>query len=322
MLVLFAMIGVASSVSIGSAYFFDEYLIEIRPSDDATREILRFTIVNDLDQTLREGNYTIIADISNVKVFDSKGLLQFSTLQLGDASIVTFQYRDPLVRGDSAEITISFESEEILGKSTFISEGTKHEDRVVSTAFTAPAEVRNLKIRVHLPDGAWLPRSLGDGATITGSPVQPLDGEIVSNGTSLSIFWERSNLSRSDRFDLFVAYRFPGAATRLPLWIVLVALVAGAGAGGFCIFLVMRGKTAEATTQHTLALLEEGERRVLKLVTDAGGEMRQDDLMKASGYSRARVSQLVTHLEKLGLIRKERFERTNKLFLTGEVREA
>jgi len=29
----------------------------------------------------------------------------------------------------------------------------------------------------------------------------------------------------------------------------------------------------------------------------------------------------VTHLEKLKLVRKERFERTNKLYLTGEVKQ-
>jgi uncharacterized membrane protein len=46
-----------------------------------------------------------------------------------------------------------------------------------------------------------------------------------------------------------------------------------------------------------------------------------NEVCSAIDYSRARVSQLVTHLEKLGLIRKERFERTNKLYLTGEVRE-
>jgi uncharacterized membrane protein len=54
---------------------------------------------------------------------------------------------------------------------------------------------------------------------------------------------------------------------------------------------------------------------------DRGGEIRQDELMEATGYSKARVSQLVTRLEKLRLVRKEKFERTNKLFATGEVRE-
>jgi len=36
---------------------------------------------------------------------------------------------------------------------------------------------------------------------------------------------------------------------------------------------------------------------------------------------RASVSQLVTHLENLKLVRKERFERANKLYLIGEVKQ-
>ena len=56
-------------------------------------------------------------------------------------------------------------------------------------------------------------------------------------------------------------------------------------------------------------------RRYLQPVTNSGARPRTSVVLEG------RVSQLVTRLEKLGLVRKERFERTNKLFVTGEVRE-
>jgi len=305
-----------------SAYVFETYLVELEPSDDLTRESVQFTISNDEDQVLQEGNYTIAASIQNIEVFDEQGLLQYSSSDLDGASTITYRYRSPLGKGGRAAIRISFDVAGMVGKSTFVdAEGVERQDRIINAAFLAPAPIQRLEARVNLPEGAWLARSLSEYATPTGSPVQPLDASVTSNGTNLRVVWGRDSLATGDRFDFFVAYTFPGTAIRTPVWAIVLAAVAGACLGGLSIFLVLRKRTVQTKTEHTLALLEEGERRVLKILLDAGGEMRQDDLMKITGYSKARISQLVTHLEKLKLVRKERFERTNKLYLTGEVKQ-
>jgi hypothetical protein len=305
----------------GLGYVFNEYVIDIRPSDGLTSESIQFTLVNDQDEVLEEGSYTIGAVAQNVGVYDGMGLIQFESSKQQGTTVISYQYRTPLARGEQATITIEFDAEGIVGKSTYSDESGTQEDRVVSTGFAAPAPIGDLLVRVHLPEGAWLARSLSEHMTITGSPIQPLDGAITSNGTSLAIGWSRSDVSMGDRFDVFVAYRMPGSPGAADRTIVWLTLAAGVALGGSIVYLLSRRRTTETKTQHTLALLEAGERRVLKEIMNSGGEIRQDDLIKVTDYSRARVSQLVTHLEKLGLIRKERFERTNKLYLTGEVRE-
>ena len=304
-----------------SAYLFETYILHLEPSDELTRESIQFTISNDADEVLYEGNYTIAASIRNVRVCDPKGLLQHSSSFRDGSSTITYRYRSPLAKGDRAEISISFEVPGMVGKSTVVdAQGVERQDRIVNAAFLAPAPIRRFEARVDLPEEAWLARSLNEYATPTGSPLQPTDANVTSDGTNLRITWVRLNLSPGDRFDFFVAYRFQGPAIRIPVWAIALAAGAGAAVAGACSFLLLRRRAVQTKTERTLALLEEGERRVLKILLDAGGEMRQDDLMRITGYSKARISQLVTHLEKLGLIRKERFERTNKLYLTGEVR--
>jgi uncharacterized membrane protein len=268
------------------------------------------------------GNYTIGASIEDVRVTDGDGLLQFAVNSIDEFTVISYDYRFPLSPGESVRVIIFFKAMGMVGSSIFVdAEGIRHEDRVVSTGFSAPAEIRNMKIVVKLPEKAWLPRSLGKRETAAGSPVQPLDAQILTNGTNLVVAWDRQNLSLGDRFDLMVAYNFPGRETRTSPLIVIIALLFGIALGSLSAFMFLRGRKEEERTQHTLALLEEGERRILRTIMERGGEIRQDELLEATGYSKARVSQLVTRLEKLGLVRKEKFGRTNKLFSTGEVRE-
>jgi uncharacterized membrane protein len=316
------LLALLASTPVALSYSFDDYAIEIRPSDESVRETVSFLIANDLNTSLSGGNYTIATSISNVRVFDEEGLLRFSVTELDGATTITYDYRSPLGQGDSARISISFNASGMVGRNTYVgTDGIEREDRVVSTGFNAPAPIGALLVRVKLPEGAWLARSLSDHATVTGSPVQPLDGFVESNGTNLEVSWTRTGVPGGERFDFFVAYHMPEREVRADTGSILMALGAGIVVGIAVAFLFLRRKSVETRTEHTLALLEEGERKILKIIMDHGGEFRQDELIEASGYSKARVSQLVTRLEKLGLVRKERFERTNKLFVTGEVRE-
>ena len=303
------------------ALYFEEYLVDIAPRGDLVYETVGFVVVNDGGYGLVSGNFTIGASVEDVSVTDTQGLLQFAVDSYDEFTVITYDYRSPLSPGDSERVTVFFKALGMVGLSTFVdAEGSRHEDRVVSTGFSAPAEIRGMEVIVRLPEKAWLPRSMGERETATGSPVQPLDAQIRTNGTNLVIVWSRENLIPGDRFDLLVAYNFPGQTTRTSPVMIVSTLIAGILLGSVSVFLFLRGRKSEERTRHTLALLEEGERKILKVIIESG-EIRQDQLLEATGYSKARVSQLVTRLEKLGLVRKEKFERTNKLFSTGEVRE-
>jgi len=323
LVMIIAVTGVALfPVAAGSSHHFEMYSVEIRPGDDLVSETIRFLIVNDGNETLNKGSYTIGAGIEQFKVTDEEGVLKSSVIEAGDSSTIQYEYREPLLAGGSETVTISFKAKGMIGESTYVDgQGVEHQDRVISTGLLAPAPMDELNVRVRLPDGAWLARSMNRDETAIGAPVRPLDVTVLSNGTSLSLFWTRENVAENERFELYVAYNVPGRMIKIDTAWVIGGVLVGVLVGGVAVFMFMRRRSGEKRVEHTLALLEEGERKVLQTIMDQGGEMRQDDLVEATGYSKARVSQLVTHLEKLRLIRKERFERTNKLFLTGDVRE-
>lgn len=61
----------------------------------------------------------------------------------------------------------------------------------------------------------------------------------------------------------------------------------------------------------TLRLLQGDERRMLRHIFDAGGQILQKDLVYRAGFSRAKVTRLLDKLERKGLIIRERHGSTN-----------
>ena len=60
-----------------AAVIFESYRLEIAPSDSLSREIITFTILNDQEEALYDGNYSTTALVQNVRVMDYR-VLQYS----------------------------------------------------------------------------------------------------------------------------------------------------------------------------------------------------------------------------------------------------
>jgi uncharacterized membrane protein len=54
---------------------------------------------------------------------------------------------------------------------------------------------------------------------------------------------------------------------------------------------------------------------VLNAVRKAGGEIIQSDLVRNTGFSKAKVSKVLSELEDRKIIRKEKYKRSNLIFL-------
>jgi uncharacterized membrane protein len=60
-----------------------------------------------------------------------------------------------------------------------------------------------------------------------------------------------------------------------------------------------------------LRLLQGDERRMLRQIFDAGGQILQKDLVYRAGFSKVKVTRLLDKLERKGLIIRERHGSTN-----------
>jgi hypothetical protein len=69
-----------------------------------------------------------------------------------------------------------------------------------------------------------------------------------------------------------------------------------------------------------LTALEGDEKKLVKEVADHDGEMLQNELVLSLNFSKAKVSRMVTDLEKRGLVAKKQYGLTNKVALADKLR--
>ncbi len=69
-----------------------------------------------------------------------------------------------------------------------------------------------------------------------------------------------------------------------------------------------------------LTALEGDEKKLVKEIADHGGEMLQNELVLSLNFSKAKVSRMLTDLEKRGLVIKKQYGLTNKVALAGKLR--
>lgn len=110
-------------------------------------------------------------------------------------------------------------------------------------------------------------------------------------------------------------------APGLELYSILVAVavmaaVAGSIAAG--LILIFKRYASERAFRVALMTLTEDERRVVELVLQQGGEVRQDKLRRQLEFSKSKLSALVNNLERKGALIKIRHHKTNLLRLTRE----
>lgn len=69
-----------------------------------------------------------------------------------------------------------------------------------------------------------------------------------------------------------------------------------------------------------LTALEGDEKKLVKEIADHDGEMLQNELVLSLNFSKAKVSRMVTDLEKRGLVVKKQYGLTNKVALADKLR--
>ncbi len=72
--------------------------------------------------------------------------------------------------------------------------------------------------------------------------------------------------------------------------------------------------------EAVLTALEGDEKKLVKEIADQGGEMLQNELVLSLNFSKAKVSRMLTDLEKRGLLVKKQYGLTNKVALADKLR--
>lgn len=157
---------------------------------------------------------------------------------------------------------------------------------------------------VKLPEGYALTQ------TTSIPSVSPEATSIVSDGRRIIINWNIANLTATEPFKFQTLYE--PLKNPFPVGLVTAIVLSFLSFGGAGLFFYRRLKKPKDVI---LSVLDDFERKVIEVITTAGGEIIQRKVVQETNLSKAKVSRVVKRLQERGLLEVIRLGRTNKLKL-------
>lgn len=289
------------------------YDITISLSEDSAHEILKITVNNTGELPLEDFSYELPGDAIDIKVYDAFGDLS-PEIVYGANVVINSDFRAPVQPGKKEVITIEFDTAELIS--------FNGREYIFSALFSPPARyTKRFLLRLELPRGMGLPNPISSGAR---TDIAPLPDETISDGTTTAFVWD---VAPGEDFAAFVRYMplisvstsppsTPPPSTSVrsvgyPLIVfVLLAVLLGA-------YYFKRKK--EAVKEKT-EFMKDDEKTVIELIKGNEGIV-QKRLVESTGFSKAKISKIVSELEKRKIVRVEKVGRRNKLFLTEEFKK-
>jgi len=178
--------------------------------------------------------------------------------------------------GDKAKIIISFYSEGML------------------------QEVKNKKqfayyVKFNQPVGVFYVRLFMPKGYAVLSPIIPSPNRLESSENRLILEWKKENVEEGDEFYFIVGFAQEIKRGFSPIWMIVIFL--SAFIGGF-----FAGMLYKERKREKVEILKSDEEKIIEILR--GGPVRQSDLVKRLGVSKAKVSLLLKEMERKGLIEK------------------
>ena len=297
----------------------------IRLSPDFAHEIVGIRLNNTGRFPLEDFSYELPGDARNVEVYDGSGNLSYDILT-GEGFVVSARFRNPVQPGSSASVYVEFDTDEFLS--------TIEGEHVFSALFSPPPGSRRLSLTVVLPRGMGLINPIASGAR---TDIAPLPTQTISDGLKTSFVWTREPAEELAVFIRYVVLTQPTVSATIPLQTHVTAVSApdsrGVGlflplaAAALLLLLFYRfyfrrqdGGGGEVDLGLKTEFMRDDERLLIGLVRENEGIV-QKRLCDSTGFSKAKVSKIVSELESRGIVRVERVGRRNKLFLSEEFKK-
>jgi len=168
-------------------------------------------------------------------------------------------------------------------------------------------DINSVFVSVKLPEAMALV-----GENIAGRISFPENATTISDGRHHIVTWRLSDITKDQTLKFQIIYEkitvSPLFQLRLRHFVIFG--IAAAATIGFIYIRYFR-----KPEKLVLSVLDDFERKVLKVIVSAGGETKQKKVVQETNLSKAKVSRVIKSLVERGLIQIERIGRTNKLKL-------
>ncbi len=161
--------------------------------------------------------------------------------------------------------------------------------------------------------------ALPEKAVFSREPVNasyfPGDGEIMTDGKHIMVYWEKENLNSGDDLKFSTFYGMPAAFDVTGLFVLL-----GPIGGGIIIVAVGLGyvmlKRVPKSREILHSVLNSDEKRIMDVLHSREGRCGQKILVRETDFSKAKVSRLIKNLRDRGVIKIEPISgRENRIVL-------
>ncbi|MFQ5975229.1 MAG: helix-turn-helix transcriptional regulator [Candidatus Hydrothermarchaeales archaeon] len=323
-------------IPIASAQEIKDYKVEATVEGPKLYEKVAITIVNNHDYSLKEISYPFNGMIEDLKSYDPQGGLESDTNYIGDKTYVKVFFRGQLMPGGEYTVNHEFQSPQKISEynKTFL----------LSTAYSLLANVKNFELTIRLPEGMGIVEGEAN--------IVPKPEEVTTDGRQIILRWTKKNPTE---FRVFVRYEplvvkttpppttlspttlppttlppttqpsiiFPVWYAYLPilsavLIILLILLISYIMIEKWGLKLPFsRGRDLS----EKIDILKEDEQEILRIIMESDGIV-QRKIQDLTGFSKAKVSKILSELEKRGAIRKEQIGRRNRIYLTEKLKES
>lgn len=292
-----------TSFSIGSAQEILNYNISLELTETTVHEKISVEIFNPQDFSLKTFSYVLRENAEDIMVYDDLGELK-SNVTENKGVVISSGFREPLQPNSSSIIAIEFNAPGFVTKSG--------KDYVFSSVFSLPVGTNEFHLRIKLPEGMGLTVPITPGATST--DIAPLPDNVYSDGTSTIFEWVRHDISKD--FAVYVKYtKFYGWRLELKKYVpfgILIAILVG-----IILYFLQLKKKAEL---EKIEYMKEDEKLIIQQIMQNEGIV-QKKIAEYTGFSKGKVSKIVSDLEERKIIRKEKIGRRTKLYLTEEFKK-
>lgn len=274
---------IIASLLLQSAYPYEiaDYSVTISVSEGRVHERIDITLEN--YDSLPIFEYSFLYPLENLKIYDSEGTVRHEVR--GD---VLLCYLDQY-GSNPYSFVIEFDT------SGYISQ-VKEGKWVFSPIFQFSVPVRNFSLEITVP---------ADMAVV--SPIYPTPTSFYSYRETLVVKWKKDTLEVGEEFLVLLGYKpvsSPSSQRNFIFYLFAAAFIA------FVTGLYL-GRREKPSPEYVVA----DEKLVLDTIKKAGGKIIQSDLVKNTDFSKAKVSKILSELENRNVVRKEKYKRTNLIFL-------
>ncbi len=256
--------------------------------------------------------FLLYSNIIGLKAFDSKGLMNCTKKPTIYGTFISCKPNFKAKGNYTVHLTFILKG--LVNKYNTVRENGKNFENfkyIFKYEYNIKEPTKETVLMLYLPEGYGLAK-LKSKSSLTYYPENAI---ITSDGRHVILEWKMENPELGNTLIFSAIYEkvLPIMPKKffnklsLQIWIATFIIVL------FFLLLIYKVITHK---KMALELIREDERKIIEFLEENKDKfVKQRDIVRHTGFSKAKVSRLVTELEKRGIIERERIGRTNRIRL-------